>query len=474
MTRQLPKITQADIQAAERELCSRSLAEFVRRSWHVIEPSTPLVWGWVMDVLCEHLEAVSRGEIKRLVANVPPGSMKSILLGVMLPAFEWGPRAMPHHRYLGTAHSQTLAMRDSRRCRILIESQWYQNRWPVKITTDQNTKAKFENTATGFREAMAFSSLTGSRGSRVLCDDPHSVDSANSRIQLDATVQNFREALPSRVNDKDSAIVIIMQRLAEDDVSDVALELGYDHLCIPMRYEPGRSRVVVGSGDPRTETGELMFPERFDEASVVQLENSLGPFGTAGQLQQRPTPRGGGDFKPNMIQVVDAAPTGLRWLRGWDFAGTVKQTSDYTASVKMAIDNDGVTWIADVQNFRESPDGVERAVIQTAGLDKPGKQSFPRDPGQAGVAQESNLSKKLRGIAFSFSPESGDKRSRAMPFAAQVNVGNVRLVRGPNTEAYLHQLESFPNGAHDDMVDASSRAYNAISNSSNYNIRALA
>src|SRR5699024_3646523 len=156
MTNQLPKITQADIEAAERELCSRSLAEFVRRAWHVIEPSTPLLWGWVMDVLCEHLEAVSSGEITRLVANVPPGRMKSIMLGVMLPAWEWGPRAMQHHRYLGTAHSQTLAMRDSRRCRLLIESQWYQKRWPVKITTDQNTKAKFENTATGFREAMAF------------------------------------------------------------------------------------------------------------------------------------------------------------------------------------------------------------------------------------------------------------------------------------------------------------------------------
>src|SRR5690606_3115697 len=159
-----------------------------------------------------------------------------------------------------------------------------------------------------FREAMAFTSLTGSRGDRVILDDPHSVDDANSIVKLEGDIMTFREALPSRVNNDESAIVIVMQRLHERDVSAVALELGYEHLCLPMRYEEGRSRWVVGQGDPRKHDGELMFPERFPEAQVEELERTLGAYATAGQLQQRPAPREGGLFQHSWFQAIGALP----------------------------------------------------------------------------------------------------------------------------------------------------------------------
>jgi len=211
----------------EREACKRKLSTFAKEAWHVLEPATELKWGWALDAICEHLEAVSNGDILQLLMNVPPGSMKSLLTGVIFPAWEWGPLNKPEMRYLGTAHKQDLAVRDNLKCRRLIQSQWYQERWPLILTGDQNAKTKFENDKTGFREAMAFGSMTGSRGDRVILDDPHSVDDANSPTKLAADITTFREALPSRVNNDKSATIVIMQRLNEGDVSAVALELDY-------------------------------------------------------------------------------------------------------------------------------------------------------------------------------------------------------------------------------------------------------
>ena len=177
-------LTAADRLAIERELCRRSLADFARMAWPILEPATPLKWGWALDAICAHLEAVTRGEITRLLMTVPPGTMKSLLTGVIWPAWEWGPVGRPELRFISTAHKHDLAVRDNLKCRRLIQSDWYQARWPVHLTSDQNAKTKFENDRTGFREAMAFASMTGARGDRVILDDPLSADDANSEAAL--------------------------------------------------------------------------------------------------------------------------------------------------------------------------------------------------------------------------------------------------------------------------------------------------
>ena len=264
-----------DLIAFDREIAKESFAEYVKMAWPVLEPTSELKWGWSLDAICEHLEAVTKGDIKRLLMNVPPGCMKSLLTGVLWPAWEWGPQGRPGMRYLGTAHKQDLAVRDNLKCRRLIQSDWYQQRWPLKLTGDQNAKTKFENDYTGFREAMAFTSMTGSRGDRVILDDPLSVDDANSEADLRAAELTFTEALPTRVNNDESAIVVIMQRLHEKDTSGIIMkrELGYVHLCLPMRFEAERRCATrIGFVDPRTTDGELLFPERFPEHTVVDLE----------------------------------------------------------------------------------------------------------------------------------------------------------------------------------------------------------
>jgi len=162
----------------EKKRCENSLSYFIRAAWHVVEPGQEYLHNWHIDYIAEHLTAITDGHVledgtpyNRLLINVPPGAMKSMILNIFWPAWEWGPCNMPHMRYLCAAHQQGLAIRDSTKMRRLVMSDWYQQYWGdrVKLTGDQNAKTKFENTATGFREAMAAGSITGSRGDRVIC-----------------------------------------------------------------------------------------------------------------------------------------------------------------------------------------------------------------------------------------------------------------------------------------------------------------
>ena len=466
------QLTQADLLAIERELCKRSLAEFAKRAWRVLEPATPLKWGWALDAICEHLEAVTSGEIKRLLINVPPGCLKSMLVGVIWPAWEWGPRNLQSMRYLGTAHKQDLAVRDSTKCRRLIQSEWFQKLWPVELTGDQNAKTKFENIKTGFRESMSFTSLTGSRADRVLLDDPLSADDANSEAALRAAEITFTESLPTRVNNDQSAIVVIMQRLHDKDTSGIILkrDLGYVHLCLPMRFEAERKCVTsIGFEDPRTKDGELLFPERFGESQVKELEAILGSYASAGQLQQRPAPREGGMFKRSWFNVVRAIPANTQFVRGWDLAAT-EGAGDWTVGVKIGRMPSGRFLIAGVERDQLSSAGVERLIVNTASQDGlECRISLPQDPGQAGKAQASYLVKNLAGYNVSTSTESGDKVTRASPMAAQAEAGNIDILEGEWNDTFLNELSVFPAGSKD-QTDAASRAFNELVMASRFNL----
>lgn len=465
-----------DLIAFDREIAKESFAEYVKMAWPVLEPTSELKWGWSLDAVCEHLEAVTRGEILRLLMNVPPGCMKSLLTGVLWPSWEWGPKGLPGMRYLGTAHKQDLAVRDNLKARRLIQSAWYQQRWPIKLTGDQNAKTKFENDSTGFREAMAFGSMTGSRGDRVLLDDPLSVDHANSDADLKSAEITFTEALPTRVNNDESAIVVIMQRLNEKDTSGIIIkrDLGYTHLCLPMRFEEERRCVTsIGFRDPRTVDGELLFPERFPETTVKALEKTMGSYAAAGQLQQRPAPRDGGMFKRAWFPIVRAVPAGTKFVRGWDLAAT-EGAGDWTAGVKIGRQKNGRFIIANVVRDQKSAAGVERLLTNTASQDGyQCEQSLPQDPGQAGKQQASYYIGKLAGYTAHATTESGDKETRANPLSAQAEAGNVDILEGDWNDVFLDELCVFPNGEHDDQVDAASRAFNTLALGSQFDLEAM-
>lgn len=411
-----------------------------------------------------------------MLINVPPGCMKSLLVGVLWPAWEWGPKGRPGTRYLGTAHKQDLAVRDNLKCRRLIQSEWYQARWPVKLTGDQNAKTKFENDSTGFREAMAFGSMTGSRGDRVLLDDPLSVDHANSDADLKSAEITFTEALPTRVNNDDSAIVVIMQRLNEKDTSGIIIkrDLGYMHLCLPMRFEAERRCITsIGFRDPREHDGDLLFPERFPEATVKGLEKTMGSYAAAGQLQQRPAPREGGMFKKAWFPIVRAIPAGTKFVRGWDLAAT-EGAGDWTAGVKIGRQKNGRFIICDVVRDQKSAAGVERLLVNTTSQDGyMCEQSLPQDPGQAGKQQASYYIGKLAGYTAHATTESGDKETRANPLSAQAEAGNVDILEGDWNDAFLDELCVFPNGEHDDQVDGAARAFNTLALGGQFDLEAM-
>ena len=461
-----------------RELAERSdeiraqcetLPGFVQAAWHVLEPSSTFAPGWHIDAICDHLTAVTTGDITRLLINVPPGMMKSLLTGVFFGAWEWGPVGRAGLRILGSSYSEAYAIRDNGRMRNLIRSDWYQALWPTRLIKEG--ERKFENDRAGWREGVPFSRLTGGRGDRLIIDDPHSTETAESPAERARTTRIFLESAPSRLNDpKLSAIIVIMQRLHQSDVSGVILqkELGYEHLMLPMEFESDRRcRTSIGFVDPRQQEGELLFPSRFPREVVERDKVPMGPYAVAGQYQQRPVSREGGLFKKDMIQIVDAVPAQItKRTRGWDFAAT-KATAgsdpDWTAGVRMARCADGFFWIEDVVRFREGPEVVRAAVANTASRDTAATRvRIPQDPGQAGKAQAADFVRALAGYMVTALPPSGAKEVRATPFANQVNVGNVRMLRGPWNDAFLEEIGMFPAGSHDDQIDAAADAFNDL------------
>lgn len=458
-------LTEADLLNIERELCKRSLAAFAQRAWRVLEPAAELKWGWALDAICEHLEAVTRGEITRLLMNVPPGSMKSLLTGVIWPAWEWGPRNLPEMRYVGTAHEEQLAIRDSRRCRDLIKSEWFQKLWPLPLASDLDGKREFGNVKKGIRQARSFTSMTGVRGDRIILDDPLSAYDANSQAKLEAARIAFTETLPTRVNSEKSAIVVIMQRLHEKDVSGVILDMGlpYVHLSIPMRYEPDRKcRTAIGWEDPRTVEGELMFPERFGEDQVRELEKTLGSYGTAGQLQQRPAPRGGGIINTDWFNYWSSFAPALefRFITA-DTAQKTAEQNDYSVLQCWGRTITGKAILLDqLRGKWEAPELLVQARAfwlkhlnhQAPSQQKAALRGMYVEDKVSGTGLIQTL--RREGIPMLPTQRNRDKISRAYDAAPFIESGNVLLPQDvPWLSDFLAECSSFPAGAHDDQLD---------------------
>lgn len=445
-----------------------SLAGFVREAWPLLEPNTPLVWNWHLDAMCAHLEAITFGRITRLLINVPPGSSKSLIVSVLWPSWEWGPMGRRSLRYLTTAFNETPVKRDTRKCRDLILSEWYQTLWP-EVALTRTGETSFANSSTGTREGIAFGSLTSQRGDRLIIDDPHSTETAESDAERDRTTRKFREGALNRLNDQaKSAIVVVMQRLHAKDIAGVilAMGMGFVHLNLPMEFEAARRCVTeIGFEDPRTQEGELLDPVRFPREVVEKLKAEMGSYAYAGQYQQRPVPRDGGMFKREWFEgkTLRQAPPGTVWWRHWDLAASTKKKSPRTAGVKMGRTPDGKYVVGHVITTQSEGAEVRKIIHATAEMD--GKNvsiSLPQDPGQAGKVQKSDYVGMLAGWNARAEPETGDKVTRAEPFSAQCEAGNVYLVEGAWNADYIDELCLFPNGNFKDQVDASSGAFGRL------------
>ncbi len=313
----------------ENKIRQGGLVAFVRHFWHVLEPETPFIDGWPLWAMCEHLEAVTFGEITRLLMNVPPGFMKSLLVDVFWPAWEWGPMDMAHLRYVTFSYSSSLTERDNGKFGDLVTDTEFQWLFGDRVKLVKKGEVKVGNRKRGWKLASSVGGVgTGERGDRVILDDPHNVKDIESETVRTETVRWFRESMSDRLNSiATGAIVIIMQRVHEEDVSGCIIDpdngFEFCHLMIPIEYawdyqtiETAGSidpvQTQIGWIDPRfedanpdAERGENAWPERFPVEECRKMERSKGPYAWAGQYQQAPAPRGGGIFQRSWWQLWD-------------------------------------------------------------------------------------------------------------------------------------------------------------------------
>lgn len=465
-------------------LAKSSLKNFIFEAWDLVEPTTKLEWNWHLDEICEALELVTLGRIKKLIINIPPGLMKSLAVSVFWPAWEWADN--PSLRYLTASYSNDNTIRDNRRLRDIVTSDWYQARFGqngsqvhnirdgVKLSSDQAAKIRFDTTAKGWRIASSIGGVgTGEHPDRIIIDDPLKASSRSDETDRAACISWADNTLSTRIA-RNPAIILIMQRLHRDDLSAHFLAKGgWTHIAFPMRFQiPYQDADGNWQGgldcechkrnpdprDHRTEQGQLLWPELWPEEKVRQEEIDLGPFGAAGQLGQKPIPEGGGLFKREWFPIIDVLPTDIDEVRGWDIAET-EEAGNWTVGAKLARQRStGLIIVAHVERVQKTL--VDSVMKSTADMD--GRRCKIREGAGSGKAVTKARSILLAGYDYAASPESDSKVERANPFRAQCEMGNVRLLRGPWNEAYLDVLTSFPVGKYDDDVDATSNAFNEL------------
>lgn len=481
--------------------CEESLYEFLRQGWRWVDPS-PFVDGWPIEAVAEHLEAVCYGQIRRLIINIPPRMGKSTITSAAFPAWVWAqpydsPTSGPGVQFLSASYAQQLSLRDSVKCRRLIESPWYQSMWGdrYKLVGDQNTKSRFDNDMRGSRLATSVgSALTGEGGSIIIVDDPNAAQEAFSEATIESTIDWWDNALSTRLNDpKTGAFVVIQQRLGEEDLTGHILSKNvgeWTHLMLPMRYEPMRSgSTSIGWIDPRTEEGELLWPERFGEEEVALLERQLGPWASAGQLQQAPAPRGGGIFKRDWWQLWespdDSFPPMEFVLVSADTAYTEKEANDPTGCTVWGLwrDKTGAPRIMLMHAWRKHLEmhgkyeprlpnetnaefarrtqgqwGLVEWLAHTCQRYKADRLIIEGKASGLTAAQEIRRLHGTEGWGVQIVQPHGDKVSRAhavQPVFSQL------LVYAPDkewAETVMSEMESFPKGRYKDLTDSATQA----------------
>jgi phage terminase large subunit-like protein len=329
----------------ERFDLEEDLYAFTMQAWGQIDPA-PFKPGWPIEAVCEHLEAVADGQIKRLIINIPPRSGKSNLCSVCFPAWVWAQSmdsvtSGPGVQFVYASYAEKLALRFSLRNRRLIQSAWYQQRWGdrFRLLSDENTSHRFVNDKAGERLVTSISgTATGFGGNVFIIDDPNAANEAFSEAAIQEVIDWWDQTASTRLNDIDvGAFVIIQQRLAENDLTGHVLEQAigdWQLLMLPMHYDPDRVFTTsIGWRDPRQVEGQLLWPERFPDRAVQALEQTLGPFGAAGQLEQSPKPKGGGVIKYDWWNAWEreAYPPMDFILASLDTAYTEKTENDYSA-----------------------------------------------------------------------------------------------------------------------------------------------
>jgi len=387
---------------------------------------------------------------------------------------------MPYTRWLFSSYAERLSKRDSLKCRRLLQSNWYQERWGDKfyIVSDQNEKMRFENSETGCRIATSVGGFgTGEGGDKIVVDDPHNIVEAESETKRETTLMWWDESMSTRLNnERTGAKVIIMQRVHHNDLCGHVLENegSYVHLCLPARYEGNKVKTCLPMDseikfkDPRKEEGEPLWPGKFDLYSLDKREDGMTQYAIAGQHQQRPSVRGGAMFRIEGFVIINALPAAqiIKSIRYWDKAGT-QDGGKRTAGVLMHKLNDGRQVVEDVRKGQWEAGRRERLIRQTADVDGKSVEIWiEQEPGSGGKESAEATIRNLAGFKVKAEKVTGNKETRAEPYADQIEAQNVLLMRDHWTKEFIDEHEIAPKGKYSDQWDASAGAFNKLNDSS--------
>lgn len=420
------------------------------RDWN--ERVTPTYnWDWPHIVfLQEQLERVTAGEVTKLVIQMPPRHGKSETATMRYPVYRLTDD--PSLRVIIGAYNQTLAEKFSRRARrIALRS-------GVALSADRAAAEDWETTEGGGVRAVGVGGgITGQGGDLIIIDDPvKSREEAESETYRDKVWEWYTNDLYTR-KEPGAAVILIMTRWHDDDLAGriLASEDAPNWTVINLP-------ALAEENDALGRTpGAALCPDRFDEDALADIRTVLGEYGFAGLYQGSPRPREGVMFPRHLVPIVDAAPANAQEVRYWDKAGT-EGGGKYTAGVRMAKAG-GLYYVRHVERKQLASDGRRKLMKQTAQSDGVRvRVRLEQEPGSGGKESAEVSVRDLAGFDVSAETVTGDKATRADPFAAQWQAGNVRLVKGDWNKAYLDELESFPSGKYSDQTDASSGAFNKL------------
>ncbi len=471
-------VTITDLDA---ELLRRDFHAFVVSAWDKVEPGVTFVDNWHIRMICAYLVALFMGQIpsNNLMMNVPPRHMKSLLCNVLFPAWVW--TKLPTTKFLCFSYSESLTLRDSVKCRDLIGSRWYQERFKVTINPKQDTKDNFQNTMGGYRMCFGTGGSIGGQGGDILIiDDPLEIGQANSKAKRDQVNYVYDNTISMRGNDpKTVKKILIMQRLHDEDLCGHIIESGvlWEHLILPAEYEGvERFKSSIGMKDPRTEEGELLWPERIGRNEIEILKIPLSEIGVAGQLQQRPTPLKGAIFKTKWFAVrKESMPCVGRYF-SWDTANSITNTAAYTCGIVGELTPDYRLYIRDIWRKKiEFPDlqyAIEELAKKYGGVKSPYTKDIIIENKASGV----QVIQSMKQVAQVFGPyvmpytPKGDKVARAYEAAKWCEKGCVILPPPTDDFPWLfdfagkdQELFTFPNSAYKDQVDAFSQLCDYLS-----------
>lgn len=469
--------------AVKRLLLKSSFYEFFKFYWDVINHE-PLVDNWHIKYLCDELQIVAERVFKRepklydLIINMPPSSSKTSIVNIYFPLWCWINDFTL--QFINISYSHQLATAISEKCRDIMRSDKFQTYfYDIKIKEDSDTKQYFriqkDRTIGGFRYATSTGgTIGGIHGHFINLDDPLNPTDSLSDVMVRNSNEWLDNVLYSRkVDSKVSVVILVMQRLHENDTTGYMLSKNADnikHICLPAEIDDKIQPQPIEL--KKYYKNNLLDEKRLSREILEQKRVEMGDYAYAMQYLQTIVPKSGGFFNVEKLITIDTfnERDAVQVVRYWDKAGT-HEAGCYTVGVKMAKTPDNKFYILDVVRGQWEASEREKVIKQVAVGDGSDVIIYiEQEPGSGGKESAENTIRNLAGFRCIADRPTGDKIKRADVFAVQLNAGNVYMKNGSWNAEYKRELEYFPYGKYKDQVDASSGAFNMLAKSKKVNV----